>query len=124
MKIRLVEQFEGEHQNFTKIDVNLQDDIEAESNSDKKKNIETILRMPIFVRNFSESMMPEDKREEINFILAEWYESKLHNLYVISQNVRYTKVKSGKYNKIEVAKELEKMETNLKAFIERMVHKY
>ena len=78
--------------------------------------------MPIFVRNFSEGMIPDDTRELYNLMLAEWYESKLHNLYVTSQNVRF-RGQSGKQSSSEL-KELEKLEINVKAFIERMVDKY
>lgn len=125
LKNRLVDQFEADGDQLKIIDADLDESrLETESNAEEVKIAETLIKMPIFVRNFSENMMSDEKRGEIDFILSEWFETKLHHLYVFNQNVRHTKVKSGKYNKLEVSKELEKMDTNIKAFIERMVEKH
>ena len=50
-----------------------------------------MIKMPIFVRNFSEGMIPDETRELFNLMLAEWYEANLHHLYVVNQNIRFVK---------------------------------
>ena len=47
--------------------------------------------MPTFARNFSEGMITDEANENFNYIIVEWLEVKLHDLYINTQNVKWVK---------------------------------
>ena len=53
------------------------------SSSQPSSNNETILiYMPTFARNFSEGMITDEALENFNYVIVEWLESKLHDMYI------------------------------------------
>ena len=45
--------------------------------------------MPIFVRNFSDGLIEDEKIGIFNYILADWFQNRLHGFFVINQNLKY-----------------------------------
>ena len=80
--------------------------------------------MPIFVRNFSEGLIEDEKIGVFNYILADWFQNRLHGFFVINQNLKYMNNQATLHQNKNVVEELEYLEQNLKAFIERMVDKH
>ena len=43
----------------------------------------------MFVRNFSEGLIDDEKIAVFNFILADWFQNRLHGLFVTNKNLKY-----------------------------------
>ena len=78
--------------------------------------------MPTFARNFSEGMITDEANEHFNYIIAEWIEAKLHEMYVNALNMKSEQ--STQQPIQSFIQELGQMELNIKAYIERMIDKY
>ena len=83
----------------------------------------TTIKMSINIMSFAQGLIPEETRELYNMMLADWFDNSLKQSYRVIKNHKYI---SNKYkSRVQsVAKELENMQVNLEAFIERMVEKF
>jgi len=90
---------------------------EKHEETEKSKN--SIIKLPIFVQNFSEAMIEDEARDLFNSIINEIFFKKIHDSFIKCSNTKYDEALSAK-----LSRKLLDHEQNWRAFIQRMVDKY